>query len=251
MDNGKLSTQLISDALAALFQELSASEIQWTSSAAKNAKEQLKKILFPAQNSKCAYCRRTISDEPGHVEIDHILPKNSFGEEDLWKSNNRECRKNTAGYNKFTFTPHNLALTCKLCNNKKHSYDSRLNRRIPPVTNYSLYDNYYEWIHIYLHNYSDHIVILKNLIYQVVENSPRGDAVITVCKLDEIAAVEAAAAELRIQNVNSISKAIGLLLGHVEMAGWDFIMDKVSNQFPTIPISEIEIEIRKYKDLYK
>ncbi|MBB6224984.1 HNH endonuclease [Rhizobium leguminosarum] len=254
MDNGKLAPELISDDLAALFQSATDANLDWksTSNSVVDAKSQLKAILFDAQNGKCAYCRRAIRDEPGHYEIDHILPKSQSGENSAhWVLNDRRLRKATSGYAHFAFFAHNLALTCKRCNNKKGTYDSRMNRAIPAEVHYVMDVDYYEWIHIYLHNYADHIQILEGLIYQAVGGSSNGDAVISTCKLDEIAAVEKAAAELKAQSADTISVAIGNLLFQVQIAGWEFVINAVAAQHPGIALSEIESEAEKYKQIYK
>ncbi|POO54316.1 hypothetical protein CPJ18_02105 [Agrobacterium rosae] len=254
MDNGKLAQELISADLTALFGEITKANRQWTSEAAAvlDAKSQLKAILLHAQNGKCAYCRRAIRDEPGHVEIDHILPKSAHGTDSAnWVSNERICRKDTCGYAGFTFFAHNLALTCKRCNNKKGTYDPRRDRSIPASADYVLDADYYEWVHIYAHDYADHIRILEGLIYQVVDGSANGDAVISVCLLDEIAAVEKAAAELRVKNADTIGIGIGNLLSQVQAAGWDFIINLVAAEHPDIPISEVEAVAEKFKELYK
>ena len=251
MDNGKLAPTIISTELAALFQEAVDSAVTWDSVVAAEAKTKLKAILFAAQNGKCAYCRRMISDEPGHVEIDHILPKGPQGKATLWTSNDARYRKATAGYAQFTFIPYNLALTCKRCNNKKGTHDSRKNCSVDALKNYVLSEEYYEWVHIYLHNYSDHIRILEGLIYQVVGHSADGEAVISVCKLDEIAAVEKAAAELTAKNAPTVSVAIGLLLKHVVTAGWNFVVDTVASQFPAISKEEIQSEAEIFRRVFK
>ncbi len=254
MDNGKLAQELISTDLTALFDGITKANRHWTSQAAAvlDAKSQLKAVLFHAQNGKCAYCRRAIRDEPGHVEIDHILPKNAQGtDKGNWASNERIHRKDTRGYAGFTFHAHNLALTCKRCNNKKGTYDSRRDRSIPASADYVLDADYYEWVHIYAHNYTDHIRILEGLIYQVVDGSANGDAVISVCLLDEIAAVEKAAAELRVENADTIAIGIANLLWQVEAAGWDFIINIVASQNPGVPVSEVHAVAEKFKEIYK
>jgi len=251
MDHGKLSQALISAELTALFQAASGSNLNWSSTAADEAKRKLKAILFQEQNGRCAYCRRMISDEPGHVEIDHILPKGAHGDAGLWHSNDTGCRRATSGYPQFTFVAHNLALTCKRCNNKKGTYDSRSDRSLPAGNVYIFDEKYYDWVHIYTHNYYDHIQIIDGLIYQIVNSSSGGEAVISVCKLDEIAAVEKSSAELKVKNATSVAIAIGLLLSQVELAGWQFVTDAVSAKFPNISSEEIEEEIEKYRSLFK
>lgn len=250
MDNAKLSPDIIPASLINLLADATDAGRQWESTAVDALKKQLKDILFVEQNGKCAYCRRRISDEPGHVEIDHILPKNSFGKPSLWASSSPEDRKSTRGYGQFRFVAHNLALTCKRCNNKKGTYDPRTDRSVDPSEVYELSDQYYEWVHIYAHFYADHIKILKGLIYQVEDNSQCGAAVISICKLDEIAAVEIAAAQMKAQTATSVSVAIGRLLSETETLGWDAVLDAVAEQFPEVSKEFIEEKARPFRDNY-
>lgn len=239
MDNGKLSTDLIPGQLRQLFEQAAHIGVPWDSATVDAAKKQLKAILFEAQNGKCAYCRRMISDEPGHVEIDHILPKNPAGNQDHWGSNEAAHRRSTAGYAHLRFEPLNLALACKLCNNKKGTHDGRKDRGVPSVQ-FELDDQFYEWIHIYAHSYHDHIEILQGLIYQVRNKSACGDAVISVCKLDKVAAVERASAELTAKTAKTVAVAIGRLIHKAELLGWDVIVEVVAKAFPQVGKDAVE-----------
>ncbi|MBY2905737.1 HNH endonuclease [Rhizobium leguminosarum] len=248
MTNEKLSQNVIDAAIADSFTHSHQSGLDWSSPSHNMAKQALKEALFLAQLSQCLYCRREIKDEPGHVEIDHILPKGQKGKAVRWTSNNKGDRRATAGYPSFTFAPHNLVLVCKRCNNKKGSYDPRKDRTIAADANYVLADAYYEWVHAYLHDYDDHIKFLKGLIYQAVNASPNGDAVITACKLDELAAVERKACERKIKREKTIVSAFLKLVQYYDQFEWDDLVSIVQGQFPNEPpttVREAGEELRR------
>lgn len=164
--------------------------LNWKAAVHRPAKDKLKTFLFAAQSSKCAYCRRDIKDEDGHVEIDHILPKESKGKYPNTISNNDKERRSTSGYPEFTFEPLNLVLTCKRYNNRKGTYDSRQDRSHPAPNSYPLNPSDFVWVHPYLHEYSQNITIYMDFIFIATGGSACGLAVIVACKLDEISVVE-------------------------------------------------------------
>lgn len=137
----------------------------WQFSAHGPVKKVLKDFLFLAQQSECAYCRREIKDEEGHVEIDHILPKKERGKFSNWSVNHPNKRRATSGYPSFTFEPLNLVLTCKRCNNRKGTYDSRKDRSIPVPSTYPMDPDDFVWVHPYLHEYSEHICMHLDFIF--------------------------------------------------------------------------------------
>lgn len=239
MDNHLLDVNLVTQEIIDGFKASQATGLDWTDASHANNKQLLKDLLFDAQNSKCAYCRRSIKEELGHVEIDHILPKAQRGKPVRWSSNNRGHRRSTAGYPAFVFHPHNLILTCKSCNTKKGSYDPRLDRSVAASEEYVFDEMYYEWIHPYIHVYSQHIALLKGMIYQVVNGSAKGDAVITVCKLDKIAAVERKACERKVKGSVQIAMAFLKLSDHYEQFEWEEIIGIVHAQFPNKSLEEV------------
>ncbi|MGO6968511.1 HNH endonuclease [Rhizobium leguminosarum] len=239
MTGDKLNPNIISLQILQGFQNSSGSGLDWSNASHSAIKQQLKDLLFSAQDAKCAYCCREIRDEPGHVEIDHILPKQPNGNANKWTSNLRRDRKSTAGYTAFTFVAHNLVLTCKRCNNKKGSYDPRRDRTVAATAAYDLTDLYYEWIHPYVHNYADHIVLLKGMIYQAVASSANGDTVISVCNLDQISVLERKACERKIRGAKAIDKAFLRLMDRFELFGWDHLVQIVHQQFPNEAIEKI------------
>ncbi|MFK4064087.1 HNH endonuclease [Brucella anthropi] len=248
MDYENIPFDAISLEISSDFDIAQVSARLWGNAANDAAKTKLKSALLVAQKGKCAYCRRFIRNEPGHVEIDHILPKAAFGNPRNWLSNESAMRKATAGYPSFTFIPYNLALSCKRCNNLKGTYDSRSDRSVPVKPVYNLDPEYYNWIHPYLDKYSDHIILIEGMIYQATNGSEKGVRVIEVCKLDKLAAVETLAAQIKAQNARGIGKAIALLLDNADDYGWDMIADVVQAQFPEVPFEDIWNRIEIFKN---
>jgi len=181
------------------------------------------------------------------VEIDHILPKSAKGNIARSASNNEADRFCTQGYPQFAFEIKNLILTCKRCNNKKGSYDSRRNRSIAVDPVYALNSDYYLWVHPYTDQYSEHISLYKGLIYTPLHGSIKGDALIRICKLDSIAAVEKLARGLAAKSAASYIKAIMKLLGSVDEIGWENLTDSVVHAFPEIDRVIIEKKVEEYQ----
>ncbi|WP_005624830.1 HNH endonuclease [Tritonibacter mobilis] len=235
------------DELSELLQECLDQNREWGSSASQHAKVSLRKTLLVAQKAQCAYCRRRIKDELGHVEIDHILPKSAKGDIAKSTSNAEADRFCTQGYPQFSFEKRNLILTCKRCNNKKGSYDSRSNRSIAADPGYTLNSNYYSWVHPYTDQYSEHISLHKGLIYTPLNGSIKGDALIRICKLDSISAVEALARELIAKSAGGYIKAIMKLLGGVNETGWEVLTDSVIEAFPDIDPDIIARKVDEFR----
>lgn len=194
-----------------ILDELEASRLQgtgWESDAHKKAKNLLKRALFAAQRSRCAYCRRRIRDELGRVEIDHVLPKKATKNVRHADSNDDRKRRSTRGYPGFTFVGQNLVLACKRCNNRKGSYDSRADRSQPVPAAYPSRQVEYNWVHPYLHSYSLHIEILAGYLYLPVDGSPEGKAVIRACRLDKLGAIELRSAEEAVKGSLGLEDAL-------------------------------------------
>ncbi|MGO7225864.1 hypothetical protein U8P68_17225 [Rhizobium ruizarguesonis] len=226
-----LKPDIITDDIADLFAAASVAGVSWTR--AKNAKKKLKAVLFDEQGNRCAYCTRGIKDELGHYTIDHVLPKEERGGAHRWTSNDPRDRNCTAGYAAFTFTPHNLVLTCTLCNSNKGTWDARTDRTLDAKPDYVLDDeNYYEWVHLYIHKHEDHIQLLEDLIYQPVGSSPKGLAVINTCKLDKIAAVEVLACEQKLKATTEVFEAFLEIADQRKYLAWGTIVGLIQQRFP-------------------
>lgn len=142
--------------------------------------------LLNAQKHRCAYCdRRIVRNEVGHREVDHILPKSQRPKkkfDHIKAANNQlKTRRTTRGYPAFQYTPENLVVACKRCNSYKGSYDGLANRATAPAV-YPSNSADFEWVHPHLDVYGHHIALIEGL-YTVVNNSPKGAAVLHACGL--------------------------------------------------------------------
>jgi hypothetical protein len=109
--------------------------------------------------------------------------------------------------------------------------------------------NFYEWVHPHIDNYSDNIQLLKGLIYQPVNGSPKGISVIAACKLDEVSAVERTSREAIAMSASSFTRAIMHLLPEVDTIGWGELTDTVAQACDDIDRSIIEKTIQQIKSL--
>lgn len=203
IDTGVLTDELINSLVDA-----KARSKPWGDDVHTELRASLRRALLVAQKSKCAYCRREIRDETGRVEIDHILPKEPSPHTKKARSNSTSDRRSTLGYKEFEFCGVNLALTCKRCNNKKGTYDARIDRISDPPAAYSTDPNDYLWVHPYFHKYSEHIELVRGYVFRVVDGSENGDAVITVCGLKGIASLESNAIEMQVKSSNGLESAL-------------------------------------------
>lgn len=144
--------------------------------------------LLERQHHRCVYCQGLIFNiQVGHCEIDHILPKEPSAyyrfrrNRDRSRSDNFDDRRHTQGYSSFTFRTVNLAVTCKMCNSSKGSFDPR-NSRNALLNGLPGQPGDYTWVHPHLHRYSEHISIDQDWVYR--GKTDEGDAMIWTCKLD-------------------------------------------------------------------
>jgi|GEM_PF-3447496 len=237
----KLDAADLSQGLVQALAARQASGIDWKDPSHSGTKAMLKEALLEFQSSKCAYCRRDIKDEPGHLEIDHVLPKKPLGGPPRWASNATKDRKSTEGYAAFAFWHLNLVLTCKRCNNKKGTYDSRIDRTLATFVVYPTETGSLCWVHPYHDLYSHHIRIRKGYVYQAVDGSPSGNAVIDTCKLSEITALETRAAERKVKRARDANKALLSLASNLGHWTDDQIVSHLKTQFPHL----VEDNVRK------
>lgn len=173
--------------------------------------KELRKQLLIAQNYKCVYCRRPIVlDEVGHRDLDHILPKSQNPEKDfdaaLATRNEYEYRRHTSGYGIYMYTARNLALSCKICNATKGSFDPLFDRVVvPPALPFG--KNAYRWVHPYYDVYSDHIHILEGFIYQSI-TPEQGQYVISACGLDTLTGLSARILDAMVLSSEDLSDAM-------------------------------------------
>lgn len=171
----------------------------------------LRKQLLVAQGYKCVYCRRPIVlDEVGHRDIDHILPKSKNPEKDFdlptSQKNEYDHRRHTGGYADFMYRAKNLALTCKMCNATKGSFDPLFDRTIIPAA-LPTGKNAYKWVHPYYDTYGDHIRVLEGFVYQAI-TPEQGKYVISACGLDTLKGLTARILDAMLLNSKDFSRAL-------------------------------------------
>lgn len=169
----------------------------WVKPTLAEVRTRLREELLKAQCNACAYCRRIISVELGHHEIDHILAKG------------------LSSYSRFTYERVNLVATCKRCNRNKGDQDLLL-AALGAAAPYPQGIDDYMWVHPYLHKFSDHIRIHEGMLFEAIGNAKqhaRGEAVIKTCKLNTLAGVErrraGEIANYAANAINAITDTIG------------------------------------------
>lgn len=147
---------------------------EWTKRTLAPLRQHLRTALLKKQKYACAYCRRRLSEELGHNEIDHIVPKA------------------LPGMARFTYERSNLVVACKRCNRNKGDYDP-LAVVLGHAKPYPTAPAAYIWIHPYFHEFSKHIRIHDGLMFEAIgtgATKARANAVIRQCKLADLVTVE-------------------------------------------------------------
>lgn len=147
---------------------------EWTKASLANVRDRLRKKLLKQQNYACAYCRRRISIDLGRNEIDHIVAKAIVGME------------------RFTYERMNLVAACKPCNKNKTD-DPVLSATLTPNCPYPIGADDFNWIHPYLHRYSEHLLIREGYIFEAIgdeKQKARALAVIESCQLARLKTLE-------------------------------------------------------------
>lgn len=157
---------------------------EWGKDSFNDLKCSIRDYLRIQQENKCCYCKRNLGFDIKEVDIEHILPKATF--------------------QKFTFEPKNLALSCPGCNTSKGD---------DCVTNYQ-YKNYprngnkIKIVHAHFDSYYEHIEIIDGIIY--AGKTRKGCETITMCKLFRLREVERNAKKHRCEE-NEIDHLVSLL----------------------------------------
>lgn len=136
----------------------------WENEVFKTVKKNIIAHLRIEQDNKCCYCKRELGIDIKDVDIEHIIPKSK--------------------YEKFTFFPKNLALSCPGCNTKKSKKDVL----VKPIVNYPRSSTPFRIIHAHYDKYSQHIDIAGDCIY--VALTKKGSETITLCELFRLRKVE-------------------------------------------------------------
>jgi len=130
-------------------------------------RKKIRDYFLLAQDYKCCYCKMTKQEDHGLVwDIEHILPK--------------------ILYPQFTFTPLNLAISCKECNRNKWNNDIIIdNSKIG--SKYITSSNNISIIHPHLDFYEEHLKVVRygenKIFHTTVNNSSKGKNTIFQCNL--------------------------------------------------------------------
>lgn len=129
-----------------------------SSSTMRNLKSYIRTILLAYQQNRCAYCSQLLNLTSGS-EIEHIAPKGG---------------KVYPHHTEFTFTAHNLVLSCHLCNSptKKGRKETIVQKSI----NYS--DCIFNIVHPYFDDVTNHFELVPNknsdgIIYKPLTDKAR------------------------------------------------------------------------------
>lgn len=204
----------------------------WEKASLKKLKDTLRNDLLEFQNYSCAYCKREITTEIGRSELDHIIP----------------CSLVPS----FTFVRANLTLTCKRCNHSKkdHNPTTLPTEELRVIKGYINDSEKYLWIHPYVHSYEDHIRIIGDAIFEAVNESEKGLAVISKCKLDEISHVIDLQKSAKLKRARTPMHAIFTLVGEYPDESSDSLAKRLSENFLDTPFDFFFDTIEKMRGKY-
>lgn len=143
--------------------------------------------LRPQQGNACCYCKKQLGHDIGEVDIEHIIPKSRYGQ--------------------FTFTPKNLALSCKPCNTKKSTKEVLKSE----VKSHPRTSSNFKIIHAHYDNYFEHINIVNGCIF--VALTKKGSETITFCELFRLRSVEEANIAYEEMNTDRVCSLIDDIKG--------------------------------------
>lgn len=143
----------------------------WEKGVFDSIKENLIADLRPKQDNKCCYCKRELGFDIKAVDIEHILPKSK--------------------YEKFTFSPKNLALSCPGCNTSKGAKEVLKKAiKVYPRSGSNIII-----VHAHFDDYNSSIEIHSNAVYEGLND--KGCETIKQCKLYRLKNVQKRAKEAR------------------------------------------------------
>lgn len=169
----------------------------WDKQIFQDLKSRIRDHLRNQQSNLCCYCKRVLSFDPGSTDIEHILPKSKFPQ--------------------FAFEPLNLALSCPVCNNHK-SFKPVLHKE--NITRYPKVRNNFTIVHAHYDNYSEHINIIDEIVFDALTDE--GSETIKICRLFLIKNIIARSNDFYSSNNSSIGTLV------------DGIMNANENDIPII-----------------
>ena len=131
----------------------------WTDKELDSFKENMRNYLHKKQNGLCAFCRMKIHEENATAELEHFVNKNSRLD--------------------WMFLPHNLVLSCKLCNSSKSTKKSLKDMT---VTDYPTDGEEFLFVNPYFDRYSEHIEIKNDILYMGITD--KGKYTVKACHLN-------------------------------------------------------------------
>ncbi|MDV7458265.1 hypothetical protein R4643_12325 [Acinetobacter baumannii] len=130
-------------------------------------RKKIRDHFLSAQDYQCCYCKMTKQEDHGLVwDVEHILPK--------------------ILYPQFTFTPLNLAVSCKECNRSKWNNDIVINSS-EIKEHYVISSNNISIIHPHFDIYDEHIKVIRygnnKIFHTTINNSSKGKNTFVYCNL--------------------------------------------------------------------
>jgi len=166
-------------------------------------KQRIKAYLLKEQNRICPYCYMRLMRGNSYLTIDHIVPKSL--------------------HKKFTFTPENLAVACRVCNTKKQDDETLCDDR---VTEYPSESAAFTIIHPYYDEYHEHIEFQDDLFVQGI--SDKGKETIIMCKLIRMDLIEDRAYLLRLDDRTLLMRLILRLAREGDRTLLPLIQDQIT-----------------------
>lgn len=131
----------------------------WEKSCLSEYKKRERDYYFKKQNRRCAYCRTIIKTSQASPEIEHIVHK--------------------SGRPEWMYESFNHCISCKMCNTKKGIKNVLSN---DVVTDLPRQSAGYLLVHPHIDRYSQHINIIKGILYEGL--TEKGRETIRICELD-------------------------------------------------------------------
>jgi hypothetical protein len=130
-------------------------------------KSSIKNHYITEQKSKCCYCKETIGQSSARLwDLEHVLPRSK--------------------YKIYLCEPYNLAVACTNCNGSSGKSDTDVLTPGVSISRYPHDSKAFSIPHPHFDIYEDHIKKV-GFFYRPVNNSPKGIALIDICKLDRYA----------------------------------------------------------------